>query len=88
MPPPSAAGPQSPQRRGAQASLYIGTGPLEVALLEAISEVCERRPALQATLLVDALRAQVRLAPFRHANPPLFCQARRATMVRPNTLLL
>ena len=40
------------------ASLYIGSGAMETSLLEAVAAACKRRPALRATLLVDALRAQ------------------------------
>ena len=40
------------------ASLYIGTGEKEQALLDAVAAACDRTPSLQATLLVDALRTQ------------------------------
>jgi hypothetical protein len=46
------------ERRVVLASLYIGTGPLETSLLETLAEACRLRPALQATLLLDALRSQ------------------------------
>ena len=48
----------SSQRRIVLASLYIGSGAMETSLLEAVAAACKRRPALRATLLVDALRAQ------------------------------
>lgn len=46
------------QNRVLLASLYIGTGEKEQALLDAVSNACDRVPSLQATLLVDALRTQ------------------------------
>eukprot|EP01043_Picozoa_sp_COSAG02_P016346 COSAG02_NODE_716_length_18084_cov_101.241145_9_plen_586_part_00 len=46
------------QRRLLLASLYIGTGEKEQALLDAVTAACDRVPSLQATLLVDALRTQ------------------------------
>ena len=52
------AGVAGAKRRILLASLYIGTGEKETALLEAVASACARRPALRATLLVDALRTQ------------------------------
>jgi hypothetical protein len=46
------------QRRILLASLYIGTGEKEQALLDAVAAACDRVPSMQATLLVDALRTQ------------------------------
>lgn len=46
------------QHRLLLASLYIGTGEKEQALLDAVAAACDRVPSLQATLLVDALRTQ------------------------------
>ena len=52
------SGTATAQRRILLASLYIGTGSKEEALLDAVSAACTARPDLKATLLVDALRTQ------------------------------